>query len=301
MVLRYHEERIASDVADFGDYTMLPAGFEGEVRLSGPEGLALATYAVDTSFAPEGVGSGISTFREDVVGLDFLGAVEGEPGQASVEVEVRPGEEQVWLGYHCSALPRDARININWVGAQGAFIIGGGCGTDTSFDPGGSAGTGFEPGARAGTTSTLRLWITRGGEPVADGEIPDLRLGLGAYTPSSAPEQVAGIEVRQTIEHDGHVWDLVDVVVAGDGELPRIEVPDEGAFLVNEGLRATDTTSYAVSVDGRPVEGEMTFAGGGTGGGGSHRVPAGSVASLTLSTPVDRVAEAGLALYRRVG
>ena len=302
VVLRYHEERIASDVADFGDYTMLPPGFEGQVRVSGPEGLVLATYAVDTSFTPEGVGSGLSTFREDVVGLDFLGAAEGAPGQASVEVEVQPGEGKVWLGYHCSALPRDARININWVGARGAFMISGGCGSDTSFDPGGSAGTGFEPGARAGTTSTLRLWITRGGEPVADGDIPDLRLGLGAYTPSTEPEQMAGIEVRRTIEHDGHAWELVDVAVTEDGEVPRIEAPAEGAFLVSEAVRATGTTSFALTVDGRTVEGEMTFAGGGAGGGGVvERVPAGGVASLQFSTPVDQVAEAGLALYRRVG
>jgi len=298
--VRYDGERWNSEDADFDGFTQLPPGYSGEVSVRGPAGLALATYDLDTTSSPEGVGTGPTTFREDVAGYDFLGAGAGEPGQASVEVDVRPERGMIWLAYYCQGLPAGARIHVNWVGAEGAFIDNGGCDDGTTFDPGGSPGTGLTVAGRAGEVSAMRLWVTRGAEPVTDGEFPDLRLGLGLYDASPGAVSIAGIQMRAQVEHAGQVWELVDTATAGEGQVPQIQVPDRGRFLVAEAVRASARLRYAVSVDGRRVEGDTTFIGTGGGGGGLVRVPAGGVVSLRFGTPLDRVAGSGLALYQQV-
>lgn len=299
VVVRWSDRRAASEVADYGDFVQVPRGFEGAVSVSGPEGLALASYVVDASVSPEGVGDGLTTFREDVAGIDLLGAAAGEAGQASVAVDLRPGRGMVWLGYYCEGLPAGARMHVGWVGERGDLVFGG-CDSGDSFDPGGSVGIGLPPGRWADEDATLRLWVTRDGRPVEDGEVPGLRLGLGAYTDSSPPTVVAGIGLRDRIEHEGHVWALVDVAVGGAGEVPRIETPADGTFLVTEAVRGRGTVRYAITVDGRRAEGDTIFAGGGGGGGDRVSIAPGSVASLRFGTPRDRVTEAGLGLYRRV-
>lgn len=298
VVVRWSGERWTSEVADYGDFVRVPPGFEGEVSVRGPEGLSLATYVLDPSASPEGVGEGLTTFRAEVAGLDLLGAAVGEPGQASVEVDLRPGRGMVWLGYSCEGLPRGTRMNVNWVGAPGSLVFGG-CDSGSSFDPGGSAGIGIPAGRRAGDDVMLRMWVTRDGVPVADGEIPDLRLGLGAYALSTPPTTVAGVQLRDRIEDGAHVWRLVDVAVARDGEVPRLEAPPEGEFLVTEAVRGEGTLRYSVTIDGEPVGG-TTFVGTGGGGGGRRVLPPGSVASLDFGRTSDRVVESGLGLYRRV-
>ncbi len=287
---------LTSSAADFTDHLQLPPGYRGTVRVTGAAGLSLATYTLDTSVWPEGVGSGPGTFRDEVAGYDFLGATVGEPGQASIEVDLVPSESLTWIGYSCENMPAGTRMNVNWVGAEGA-VSSGGC--DSSVDPGGSPGTGLLTGRRAGEAQTLRLWLTRNDRPVADGEFPELRLGLGAYAASGTPTEVAGIEMREALESQGHVWRLVDVVTAEDGESPRVEVPSEGQFLVRDAVQSTTRARVAVTVDGRAVQGDTIFAGGGAGG-GERIVPAGSVVSLDFGRTRENVRRAGLALYERV-
>jgi len=164
----------------------------------------------------------------------------------------------------------------------------------------GSPVTGFPPGRHAGTGSTLRMWLTRGGERVADGELPDVRLGLGAYTPSQPPVDLAGLDMQQESEHAGRVWELDDLAETTDGALPRLTVPEEGRFLVADAVTGRGLLRYALTVDGRRAEGDITFAG--TGGGGGARIPVepGQTVSIRLGTPAGRLDEAGLALYRLV-
>ncbi|MGZ5404187.1 MAG: hypothetical protein ACXWDL_06020 [Nocardioides sp.] len=297
--VRSGAEPVSSEVADFGDFVWVPPGFEGEVTVAGGPGLTLATYELDESRAPAGVGEGPLTYREDVAGLELLGAGVGELGQASVEVDLRPEAGMMWLAYHCENLPSGTRVHVNWVGEPGSFSSGG-CDSGAAFDPGGSAGIGFPVGRRAGEDAALKIWVTRGGSSVADGAIPDLRLGLGAYTPSEPPAEVAGIDMRQRIEHDGHVWELEDVAVAGAGEVPRIEAPADGIFLVADAVRAGGRIGYSLTVDGIRVGTSTVFVGTGGGGGSRQLVEPGTVTSMRFSTPPERLSAAGLALYRRV-
>lgn len=299
VVVRSGGESVSSAAVDFGDFVWLPPGFEGEVTVDGGPGLSLATYELDESRAPAGVGEGPLTYREDVAGLELLGAGVGEPGRASVDVDLRPDAATTWVGYHCEGLPRGARVHVNWVGAPGSVSFGP-CDSGTAFDPGGSAGLGITSGRRISEDATLRIWVTRDGRAVADGEIPDLRLGLGAYTPSEPPVEVAGIDMRHLIEHAGHVWELEDVAVAGAGEVPRIEAPAEGTFLVADAVEAGGRVGYSLTVDGRRVGTSTVFIGTGGSGGSRQLVEPGTVTSMRFSTPPERVSAAGLALYRRV-
>lgn len=291
--------RFTSDAADFDDHVQLPPGYEGKVRVSGAPGLAVATYTLDTERSPAGIGTGVRTFREDVAGLDLLGAAEGEPGQASIEFDLVPRQSMTWLGDYCEGLPKGARMHINWVGASGSVIYGG-CDGSSSFDPGGSAGLGLTTGRRADTPQTLRMWVTRDGEQVADGEIPDLRLGLGAYSASNPTTPLLGFEKRDRVEHAGHVYQLVEVRTAGPGESPRLEVPERGDFVVADAFRGRGTLRVVLTADGKRVGGTTSYTVGGTAGSGEQPVPPGSSVALRFGRSLERVAASGLALYERV-
>lgn len=291
--------RFHSDRGDFDDHVLLPAGYSGKVRLSGPDGLSLATYTLDTGRWPAGVGTGPRTFREEVAGYDLLGADVGEPGQATVEFDLVPRGTTTWVGYYCEQLPKGYRMHINWVGAEGSLVFGG-CDGSATFDPGGSAGAGLTTGRRAGTPQALRMWVTRRGDRVPDGELPDLRLGLGAYTPSAPPTDLVGLEKPQRLEHVGHVYELVEVRRAGPAASPRLDVPEEGEFVVSNAFRGRGPVRLALTVDGTRVEGSSIFNTGGAGGTGEEVVPAGSVVRLEFGRTVDNVRASGLALYRRV-
>jgi hypothetical protein len=291
--------RFHSSADDFGDHVQLPPGYEGTVRVTGAAGLSLATYTLDPLTTPAGVGEGPRTFREDVAGFDLLGAVAGEPGQTSVEFDLVPEDATTWVGYYCENLPKGTRMHVNWVGAAGSLVFGG-CDAVSSFDPGGSPGTGFTPGKRAGTQQTLRLWVTRGGDPVADGEIPELRLGLGAYTSTETPVDLVGIEQRREIEFAGHVYRLAEVVTAGTGESPRLEVPEDGQFVVGSAFGGRGSLSVTLTADGQPVGGTTRFSVGGVGGSGETAVPAGSTVELDFGRSLERVDRSGLSLYERV-
>ena len=94
-------EESRSQASDFGDFVWLPPGWSGQVSVISPEpGLTTTRYALDESVTPEGVGSGVTTFREDVAGRTLAGAALGEPGQAEVEVPVTADPGELWLAYH---------------------------------------------------------------------------------------------------------------------------------------------------------------------------------------------------------
>jgi len=296
--IRMNGEESRSDASDFGDFVWLPPGWSGQVSVIGAEpGLTVTQYALDRSVSPEGVGEGVTTFREDVAGRTLAGAAFGEAGQAEMEVPVTAEPGELALAHTCEGLPLGYQVRVGLVGRPGYLSSGSGCAEDT-FDPGGSPVLGFAGRWRPGTA--LRIWVVRHGEPVADGEIDELRLGLAAYALADDPRTVAGHDFARVIEHAGKVWRLERTVTGPGTDLPRLTVPAAGDHVVTDWVVARTRTTYAVSIDG--VSEEQTWISGpAASGGGPVEADPGQQVGLDVQGDEAAVEEAVLALYRRVG
>jgi len=292
-------ETWASDVVDFGDFVWVPPGFGGRVTVTGEPGLVLATYELDQSVAPEGVGEGIGTLREDVAGHQQVGAGVGEPGQASLEVPVDADRGVLQLAYGCDGLPRGYDVRIGVVGAPGWFSSGDGCTWGSGFDPGGSAGVGM-PG-RWGPGAALRMWVVRAGVAVDDGDLPDLRLSLGAYALADEPLTLARNDFPRVVEYGGKVFEAVDSVEGSGARLPRLAVPEHGDYLVDSWMIASPATSYRVRINGAVGDTARMSGFRSSGTGVLLVTPGAAEVSMQVSgNYVEDVKRAALVLYRRV-
>ncbi len=293
-------EAWAAGTGDYGDFVWVPPGFGGRVTVSGPTGLALATYDLDPSRTPAGVGDGVSILRQDVAGYDQVGAAIGDPGQASLEVplDADPGELQ--LGYSCPGLPEKGYVvHVGVVGEAGSLSSEGACSYGGGFDPGGSTNVGF-PG-RWGPGSALRIWVTHQGAPVDDGELADLRLSLAAYAYAEGSLRLAGNEFPRSVEYGGKVFEVVDSVETPAGELPRLSVPEDGDHVVASWLVANPQTPYNVRVGGTTDQQTRVSGIGGSGSGVVLVRPDADEVSLVVGgNYVEDVTKAALVLYRRV-
>ncbi len=290
-------ETWGSDAGDYDDFVWVPPGYGGEVTVSGSRGLELATYELDDSRIPEGVGEGIQTLRADVAGYDQLGAAAGEPGQASFEVPIAGGIGDLQLAYTCEGLPRGYDVRIGFVGETAPFISGNGCTWGSGFDPAGSINAAVP--RRAG--ETLRIWVTSKGQSVADGELPDLRLSLAVYEFEEEPLTLAGHPFQRRLEHGGKVFEVVDSIETGPGELPRLSVREDGDHVIASWLVASPQVPYALSIGGVTDE---QFRMSGMSGSGPNplllRPVADEVSLVVGDIYVEDVTKAALVLYRRV-
>jgi hypothetical protein len=292
-------EKWASDVGDYGDYVWVPPGFQGRVTVSGPSGLALATYELDQSASPEGVGEGVRTYRTDVAGYVRAGAGVGDPGEAAIVVPLDVESGELQLAYACPGLPRGYQVQIGVVGEAGWFSSGNDCASGAGFDPGGSANIGL---AREwGPEGALNMWVTHRGEPVADNEVPDLRLSLAAYAYAEEPLRLAGQAFPQSLEYGGKVFEVVDSVETPAGQLPRLTVPGEGDYLVDAWVVASPQTPYRISIDGT-TGGSSLVSGLESSGTGPRLVEPGAaeVGIEVSGNYVEDVRRTALVLYRRV-
>ena len=295
--IRMNGEESRSAASDFGDFVWLPPGWSGQVSVIGAEpGLTVTNYALDRSVTPEGVGEGETTFREDVAGRTLAGAAVGRPGQAEVGVPVAADPGELALAHTCEGLPPGYQVRVGLVGRQGYLSSGRDCAEDT-FDPGGSPNFGLPGQWRSG--AALRIWVVRRGQPVADGEIDDLRLGLAAYALADDPRTVAGHDFARVIEHAGKVWRLERTVTGTGADLPRLTVPASGDHVVTDWVVASNRTPYAVSIDGASDD-QTWISGPGASGGGPVAAEPGQQVGLDVQGDEAAVEEAVLALYRRV-
>ena len=148
-------------------------------------------------------------------------------------------------------------------------------------------------------SAALRIWVTRHGQPVADGELADVRLGLAAYALADDPRTVAGHDFPQVIEHAGKVWRLERTVTGTGADLPRLTVPASGDHVVTDWVVASSRTPYAVSIDGTSDD-QTWISGPGASGGGPVAAEPGQQVGLDVQGDEGAVEEAVLALYRRV-
>lgn len=296
VVVRFNNETWTSQSADFADFVWLPPNFGGEVTVSGDAGLTMTTYELDESVSPAGVGTGPELFREDVAGLDLVGAAVGEPGQAElvVPVDAQPGAT-IEIAYACQQLPKGYRIVVGVVGGP-EFLSSNSC-FGTAFDPGGSLNIGLPAPWRE--DAALEMRVTRRGTPIADGVLPDLELGLGAYAPSAEVVVAAGHDFPRVIEHAGKVWQVDHVVEGAGAQLPRLTVPGDGQYVVTNWVAASPQTPFVVSIDGS-TDGQVLMSG--LEGAGSGAIPVGAGQDVGLEIRGDGVdiTQAALVLYRRV-
>lgn len=287
-------ERHASDAPDFGDHVLLPTGFAGRVQVTSQQpGVAVATYTLDESVAPPGVGEGPGAFRADVAGRRLLGAVYGEVGEASVEVDVRlPRRGLVWLATVCEGVPRGYDVHVSQSGVAGDVVFGSCQGPE--FDPGGSAGMGIPVLGADGEPATFRMWLSRA-EPVEDGEAGDIRLGLGIYAEEGGTVDLAGSRVPRLVESSGHVWELAQW--SEDDVRPTLDLRGPGPWLATLAVAGPDEAQYRLLADGEPVSSRYVTDGGSV---GEIYLPEGTHPALSLDLVRDgsSLRAAGIAVYR---
>jgi hypothetical protein len=244
---------------DFGDFTFVAPRQGGTFTLTGKGEVALAAYDLTDAEVPGDTNAGV-TFRDEEAGQRLVADAIGDPGDADVDVAMDLGAGPLPISYLCSGGPKGSWLHLSING--GSLVFGEGC-DDPLFDPAGGGGVSTNLRKAEAGHVTLRMWVTDGEHgPVV--EDPDLRIGVAAYAPAPTVVRLAGTAVTQLVEHDGHLWQLVDT-----------QVNDPGAREVQvTGVRGQDTVvvmSFARTGrgvvrslrDGEP--GETTFAAGGSG------------------------------------
>ncbi|MBB6628107.1 hypothetical protein H5V45_12330 [Nocardioides sp. KIGAM211] len=253
------EEPRVLEADDFGDFTFVPPRSGGRFTLTGTGPVALAAYDL-TDAVPAGATAYGVTFRDEVAGQRLAGVAIGDPGDADVAFVGSRDAGPIQVSYVCAGGPKGAWIHISQNGEQ--LVFGGGC-DDPLFDPAGRGGYGSTLGRSDASDLTLRMWVTDGEHgPVV--EDPDLRIGVAAYTPAPAVEKLAGTAVARTVEHDGHLWTLVDTTSNEPGartlEVAGVDGRETLAVLA---FGRTGRGVVRTLADGRPGAG--TFAAGGSG------------------------------------
>ena len=168
--------------------------------------MALAVYEL-TDARPAGHTVDGITFREQIGPETLVDAVIGEVGDTRASPWTSPmPEDGIRIAELCQNVPRGYWANVE-VEQQGA-LSSGGCSGDPVVDAGvgndsTSPGYDFEPGSRV----QIRIWVSRNTEgPVV--EMPDVRLGLAVYELAPPAVQLAGWDLPQRYEYDGHLWEL---------------------------------------------------------------------------------------------
>ncbi len=143
-----------------------------------------------------------TTFREQVGGDLLLAAAIGDVGEDEVGIEITvPEGGTVRWSTLCQDAPRGAWTHVDF-GARGEYVTGPGC-DDPNFDPG--AGGSTSSLGRPGDTLEATVYLTDGADgPRVGGN--RVRLGLAAYDVAEPTSRVAGYDVPELLEEDGHLW-----------------------------------------------------------------------------------------------
>lgn len=307
-----------SSAGDFADFVLVPAGVEQTITVSlgsrgslSPRqddvaGLGLATYVLDESKPPAGEGEGARTFRRDVAGKTFLGASVGAPGEASTEVDLQlpddPGATLSIAGF-CTGL-ETAQVRYA-LSTDDGYVQRGSCARNDVFDPGHGGAIELQVGQDAGEAATLRVHVVRDGSPVADGDVPGLQVGVGAYAVTDHVV-LEGNRYPRTVEVEGKVWEHVTSVDSPDAVQLKLrelmDVPLVASLSAKGGVDGVRTTLWADHLEIASVENGT----GGVGTIGGIRVPHGTRDLVVRPDPCNYLGCAGvdwsaILVYRPVG
>lgn len=278
---------------DFRDFLVIPPGFGGTWTLEGTAGTtAAAVYQVDPTQPPDGYTKGGITYRADVLDRTLLTADIGDPGQAELEGTVTLPAGRVGVGSFCTGGTEKTWVHFKVSHGVGSF--GQNC-SGPVFDPGGNLESSYRT---AGRDSTVRIWATEGehGPPSTS---PDLRLGYGFYSLSKDTLAVAGYEVDQQVEYDGHTWGMARSIDSRPG--------DRTVFWASANRGDQELVVAVFSHTGGPVYTSLAgvdgaaFSGAGLGGSTTLgiTVPGDPASELTIRGKVKPNARLGLVFYNR--
>jgi hypothetical protein len=173
--------------------------------------------------------NGSIAYRDQVAGESELVARIGRPGESDLRFRWKVSETDPLWAYTCYGSTQWYTLSVD-----GHDLLSTTCAKAPTLDAGADPARFDGPvlgGARLGDTVTVRLHLTPG--PRRSREVahdPDVVLGLGIYGTTGPRHRVAGREVADTSEHEGHTW------LASRWEQSR-----PGARSLRVGLPASDT------------------------------------------------------------
>jgi hypothetical protein len=135
--------------------------------------------------------------------------VVGETGDTDISGTITLPEGGLRVGDYCEGLGSRDDLWVNVEIGDGGASASTGC-SESRFDPGAVGGTTFDEGSlgQPGDTVPVRMWVSRRAEgPVV--AAPDARLAFSAYGVAAPAAVVAGWDMPQLYEHEGHVWSFV--------------------------------------------------------------------------------------------
>lgn len=296
-------QEVSSEQTSFDDFTYVSPGESGRWAVrGGGEPTAIAVYELDEDVLPAGttVGGDI-TFRQEVGAEQLVTAAALPEDEAVLTVTATvPENERMRVAEFCQGVSSDREEDL-WVvvSVDGDGGVGSGGCDDDEFDP--ATGNSQWLEARhlpdAGKEVEIRMWVSRGvdGDPIAlDGS----RLALGLYDIADPAVVVGGWEMAPRIEHDGHVWSLVDSAEARAGERRVAYSNRTTAPLLAVGSH--QRPGGRVTMRGAGGDG-VSYSSGGRGGSGTIGVlPPGGSAQVTTRKPLGERGSLGLALYERI-
>jgi hypothetical protein len=287
-----------SGAADFEDFVVVPAveSVRFTVRSGGADA-ALAVYELGDERPPGTTVDGI-TFRERVGSDRLLEAVVGDAGDSDVSGTITLPEGGLRVADYCEGVTTSDRLWINVEIGDGGSAASSGCAGDR-FDPGGAGGTTFDAGSfgKPGDTVPVRMWVSRRVEGPAV-PVEDARLAFGAYRVGSPAAVVAGWDMPQLYEHEGHVWSFVSSETSEPGVgFSAWRNPGSRTALTVASFSGAGRARVSFRVDGSGTD-RITSTGNGSDVIGE--LPPGEVASLKVHGDVPTSTRLGFALYERV-
>lgn len=296
-VVSWEEPSTSSDATEFNDFVLVSPGETGrwQVRAGGADS-AIAVYELGDELPPGVTLRGLH-FRDRVGDETLLDSRVGAVGQAEVTLEMVVPDGMVRVAEFCTGVPDDYTVNVELNGQARTFSSG--CADDT-FDPGGTSDyVSYHPGelGQPGITARIRVWVSKRDDGPAV-TVDSAQLALAAYLPSPPAATVAGRDVPEVLERDGHLWGYVESLQTAPGAdrltLERTLNQPILADVHAQGLRAN---TARVSV-GRGVDSYGSYGGGVSGmtvvlDPGDIRLPIVVQGGLTDETQL------GVSLYER--
>ncbi len=287
---------------DFADFHEIAPGVSGTFKATGDGQVALAVYTISAT-AP-GVTKDGTTFRSDIAGDTLVAAAIGDQGDSELTVHFTMPEGVLRLSEVCSGLPKGYQMNVEL--GDGLLSLGQ-CGVQTPFDGGNGYST-FTDGVadgngeaiKPGDPVTARIWVTRASrakDPSQEAvEAPGAHLGFAFYEVAPTVATVAGWDLPEQVEYDGHLWTYSDSTSrpAPSGRL-QVPVDASGGPVLVQGMSSGNFRhTVRTLVDGRVAS---LSSGGGLGTVGMF---VDGVHTVTIDGGrLGPRAEVGIALYRR--
>lgn len=267
------EGGLVRPVGDFEDYQLLWPHTAHRLVLAQDDAeaddrLALAVFELSDQ-RPAGVTRNGITYRERILDDTLLDAVIGDPGEATVKTRVTLPAGELRLSATCFG--REVGLGTGYevvVSVEDRDLWGASCSEHSQIDQGSDGSTvtnelrrrGFAPGDVVEVRARLEHMDAED-VPVED---TDAVVGIGAYKEGGDTLRVAGWDLPERIEHEGHEWALSTVSESAAGDAVHTFTRDAGTdpvLLVTATKDLANGSRVRLEVDGRVRESMEFYTG----------------------------------------